>query len=342
VLIKKHSIGIDLGGTNIALGVVDSAGRILTKGFFATPLGDPVETAVAAMAVTAHQLLAEAGLGLDEVERVGVGSTGIANSETGILEYSSNLDWRDVPLARLLSAELDGLPTFIDNDANAAGLGEYHYGAARDFDTALVLTLGTGIGGAWIQNGQIYHGQNFAGMEVGHTVVERNGRPCNCGRKGCWEMYASATGLITTTRELMLSNPDSLLWELAAGNLENVGGRTAFTACRRGDATASEVIETYIHDLASGVTNLINIFQPEVVVLGGGLAREGETLLAPLRRICSDEVYSRHSTKNATIVAATLGNDAGIIGAALLGSPELPKLSKLPKPSKPSEHSFPQ
>ncbi|MDR1954033.1 MAG: ROK family protein [Clostridiales Family XIII bacterium] len=312
-----YTIGIDLGGTNIVAGLVDSDGQILAKASLPTLAGRPAQAILGDIATLARNVASEAGIALRDIGSVGVGSPGSVNKSTGLIECSPNLDWSNVPLRDTLSAELNHT-VYIENDANAAAFGEYIIGAAKDYDTFLMITLGTGIGGGMVQHGVIYEGFNFAGMEVGHMVVTRGGRPCRCGRHGCFERYASATGLILTAREYMARYPASLLWELASGDPENVDGRMPFDAMEQGDLPATEAVRAYTADLACGITNLINIFQPDILAVGGGIAGQGERLLAPLREIVAQEVYSRDSARNTKIVAAQLGNDAGIIGAANL------------------------
>ena len=209
-------------------------------------------------------------------------------------------------------------PCYVENDANAAAYGEFLAGAAKGANDAVCITLGTGVGGGIIINGKIYSGFNFAGAEIGHTVVDPNGPQCTCGRYGCFEVFSSAMGLIRMTKEAMEQNKDSLLW--AESELQGkVSARTAFNAMRQGDAVAKDVVDKYIKYLACGITNTINIFQPDILCIGGGVCNEGDPLLLPLKEIVAKEVYTRNSPKNTEIVIAKLGNDAGIIGAAFLG-----------------------
>lgn len=314
----KYYLGIDLGGTNIAAGVVDESYKIIAQTSVKTNSPRPAEAIIDDMAMVAREALKKANLSVDDVEWVGVGAPGSVNQDTGIVEYSNNLGFLDVPLRKMLEDRLHS-KVFIENDANAAAYGEYMAGSAKDVDTSVMVTLGTGVGGGIVISNRIYTGFNFAGAELGHVVIEMDGRECTCGRKGCLEAYASATGLIKTTKEAMLANKDSVMWELVGGDINRVNGRTSFDGMRKGDPAAKKVVDEYIRQLACGVTNIINIFQPDMLCIGGGISREGDYLLAPLKEIVSREVYSRHSARNTEIVIATLGNDAGIIGAALLG-----------------------
>ena len=317
----KNYIGIDLGGTNIASGVVNENNEIVAKTSVKTGSGRPVNLIVDDMANAAKSAAESIGLTLNEVEWVGVGAPGTANKASGVIEYSNNLGWYDVPLVQMLE-ERTGKKVYIENDANAAAYGEYVAGAAKKADSSVMVTLGTGVGGGIVLNNKIYTGFNFAGAELGHSVIVVDGRPCTCERRGCLEAYASATGLITTTREYMEKYKDSVMWDLVEHDLSKVSGRTAFDAMRKGDKAGKMVVDEYIKYLACGITNIINTFQPDILCIGGGICHEGDTLMVPLKEIVKREVYSRNSAKNTEIVAASLGNDAGIIGAALLGMAE--------------------
>lgn len=308
-------LGIDLGGINVAAAVVDGEGNILSRSRVSTPRTG-AEPVADAMAQAARQAAEAAGVELAAIASVGVGSPGTIDPEAGVVEYWSNLDFHHVPLAAMLERRL-GRPIYLENDANAAALGEYAAGAGRGSSSMVAITLGTGVGGGAVLNGKLYTGFNYAGLEVGHLVVEYAGRPCTCGRRGCFETYASATALIKRTREEMERHPESLLWQ-AAGSLEAVEGRTAFLAAERGDETARSVLEEYERYLACGIASLINVFQPEVFCVGGGVAGAGETLLGPVRAMVDREDYARSSARRTRLTLAKLGNDAGIIGAALL------------------------
>ena len=317
----KYYIGIDLGGTNIAAGVVNENKEIVAKTSIKTGSGRPVDLIADDMASAAKQAAEIAGLTLEDVEWVGIGAPGTANKASGIIEYSNNLGWHGVPLVKMLE-ERTGKKVYIENDANAAAYGEYVAGAAKDADISVMVTLGTGVGGGVVIHNKIYTGFNFAGAELGHSVIVVDGRTCTCERKGCLEAYASATGLITTTKEYMEKYKDSIMWELVEHDLSKASGRTAFDAMRKGDAAGKQVDDSYIKYLACGITNIINTFQPDILCIGGGISHEGDTLMVPLKEIVKREVYSRNSARNTEIVAASLGNDAGIIGAALLGMAE--------------------
>ena len=310
-------IGIDLGGTNIVAGVMDDHYQLLAKAKCKTNASRPAREIVTDMARMAREAAEKAGVSMSEVAHVGVGSPGTCNADTGIVEYSNNLQFEKLPLRDMLGGMLDKA-VYIENDANAAALGEALAGAAKGAQSCVCITLGTGVGGGIIIDGKIYGGFNFAGAELGHTVIMVDGELCTCGRFGCWEAYASATALINQTRRAMVNHPDSAMWSIAE-DLDKVNGRTAFDGMRAGDAVAAQVVGTYIKYIATGLINVINIFQPEVLCIGGGICKEGDALILPLKELIRHERYSKYSSHQTELCVATLGNDAGIIGAAFLG-----------------------
>lgn len=306
-------IGIDLGGINTAAGLVNDNGEIVSRRSVPTPRTP--EGVAEAIAGEVKSLLAESD---GTVRSIGIGSPGIIDPENGVIDYWSNLDFRKVPLAAMVE-ERTGMPVLIENDASCAALGEYKGGAGRGVSSLLVITLGTGVGGGAVLDGKLYTGMNHAALEIGHFVLEHNGRECTCGRKGCFETYCSATALIREARKAMDLAPDSLLWKLA-GSKDAVNGKIVFDAYEAKDPAASKVVSEFISYLGDGIASLVNIFQPDLVCVGGGVAGAGETLLGPVREIVNREDYARNCRKRSRIVRAVLGNDAGIIGAAFLGS----------------------
>jgi len=315
----KYYVGIDLGGTNISVGVVNENYEIISKASTKTNCPRPAVEIAADMAKMSLEAIKKAELTVDDIEWVGIGTPGIANSESGIIEYSNNLGFENVPMSEYIRKYINK-PVFIENDANAAAYGEFVAGAAKGTTHAVCITLGTGVGGGIIIDKKIYTGFNFAGAEIGHTVLEVDGPPCTCGRKGCFEVFSSATGLIRMTNEAMDKNKASLMWKLYSEKGSKVSARTSFDAMRMGDKVATEVVNKYIKYLASGITNIINTFQPDILCIGGGVCNEGDYLLTPIKELVKNEVYTRNSSKNTEIVIAKLGNDAGIIGAAFLGN----------------------
>lgn len=304
-------IGIDLGGTNIAAALTGEDGEILQRCGRPTPRG-PEEVADV-IAALASELLGKSG---EEVPYIGIGAPGAIDPVAGVITRWTNLEFNDVPLAELVSART-GLPVLVENDANCAAIGEFAAGAGKGCESMVAITLGTGVGGGAVLNGKLYTGANYAGMEVGHFVIRQGGRRCSCGREGCFEAYCSATALIARAREAMAEEPDSRLWDLA-GTPEQVDGRIAIQAALEGDPAAGRVLAEFTEALGCGITSLVNIFQPDVLCVGGGIANAGEVLLAPAREILDREDYAKYYTRRTRLCRAELGNDAGLIGAALL------------------------
>ena len=313
-----YRIGIDLGGTNIVVGLVEQDFRIVDKCSVKTQVPRSVESMTADMAQMARTLLERNRLLWQDVASVGVGVPGTANPENGHMEDANNLGFDDVPFLPLLAKKIP-VPVHFGNDANVAAWGEYLTGGYQE-DSFVMVTVGTGIGGGIILGGSLWPGINGAAAEFGHMTIDHDGVPCNCGRRGCFEAMASANALITQARDQMRKHPESLLWSLCGGNAAKVEAKTVFDGAAAGDETARELLDVYITYLAEGITNIINVFQPAVLCIGGGVSRAGEVLLRPLREEVARRVYSRNSKRNTRIELAKLDNDAGILGAALLGS----------------------
>lgn len=313
-----YRLGIDLGGTNIASGVVDENYKIIGEGKVKTNSPRPAEEIVNDMVKSALMAVENAKLTLNDIDSIGVGTPGSVEYDTGVVVYANNLGFYNVPLAKMLEERL-GKKVFVENDANAAAYGEYIAGAGKGAKNFVALTLGTGVGGGIILDGKIYSGSNSAGGELGHTVIQMDGQACTCGRNGCFEAYASATALIRQTKQAMIKYPKSLMWELCENNIDNASGRTAFDAMRKDDEAAKTVVDEYLKYVSIGVANMVNIFQPDVLCIGGGISNEGESLMKPIRKFVSGENYARNMAKSTELKVASLGNDAGIIGAAYLG-----------------------
>ncbi|HAN20946.1 MAG: glucokinase [Clostridiales bacterium GWF2_36_10] len=314
-----YYLGIDLGGTSIKAGVCNEKGKIIYKESCPTVTTEDGDRIINDMAELCKRVIKQSGLKTEVIEYAGIASPGTADSEHGEIVYACTLPFLNYPISKKLS-ELTGIKkVYVENDANAAAKGEAIVGAAQGYTNSVMITLGTGVGGGIIIDNKVYAGFNFAGAELGHIVIIYNGKQCTCGRKGCWEAYASATALIEQTKQKMLNDKNTLMWKFADGNIEKVGGKTAFAAMKQGDTAAKEVVDTYISYLACGIVNIINIFQPEVLSIGGGISNEREFLTEPLIEIVKKEQYSRNSPKQTIIKIAQLGNDAGIIGAAMLG-----------------------
>jgi len=312
-----YTIGIDLGGTNIVAAVVNDKYEIVGKA--KTPTNSPrsAEEIFDDIAKVCFEAIETAGLDIDYIDSVGMGTPGTVNGE-GVIEFANNLGFVNVHAKNMLEERLGISKIYIENDANCAALGEAYAGVGHESKNFVAVTLGTGVGSGVIVDGKIVNGVNFAGGECGHMVIVMDGEECTCGRKGCWEAYASATALIKQTKAAMEKYPDSIMHRLAEQE-GKVSGRTAFDAMRKGDVAGIKVVDKYIKYVSCGIINLVNALQPEIICVGGGICNEGETLLKPLRRYVQAERYSIYSKIQTKIVKAELGNDAGVIGAAILG-----------------------
>lgn len=312
-----YRIGVDLGGTNISVGVVDENNKMVGRGRVKTKAKRSAEEIFSDMARAIEIAMGDAKIKIGDVRSIGIGTPGSVDKAKGEIVFANNLYFHHVPARDLLKKYFD-VDIFIDNDANCAALGEAVAGAGNGIKNFVAITLGTGVGSGIIIDGKIVTGCNDAGGEYGHMVIQVDGESCTCGRNGCWEAYAAATALIKQTKEAMLKDKDTVMWQLAGGNIENVNGRTAFDGMRMKDKTAKEVVDRYIKYVAVGTVNVINALQPDMLCFGGGICNEGDTLLDPIREYVARERYSRYADKQTEICRAILGNDAGIIGAALL------------------------
>ena len=305
-------IGIDLGGTNIAIGIVDEEGKIIVQGSTPTLSPRSYTEIVQDMVTLCEKLTAEAGISMNDIEAVGIGTPGSVDYEKGSVAYSNNLKFNDAPL-RDEFQKYYNIPVVLENDANSAAYGEY-IANGGDAGVFLAITLGTGVGGGIILDKKIFRGANGAGGELGHFTLVHNGALCSCGKKGCWEAYASVTALINQTKVAIEKHPESLMKSLAEEN-GHVSGRTAFDAAKKGDPAAKEVVDKYIEYVADGLVSIVNIFQPDKIVVSGGISKEGDYLLDPVREYVKKYDYNK-LFKRTEIETATLYNDAGIIGAA--------------------------
>jgi len=311
-----YYIGVDLGGTNIAVGLVDKDGKIIKKKSVKTGADRPFEEIMKDMADCVLDLLKECNISVDEIESIGIGSPGALNTKDGILVYANNFKYgNEVPMRKLMQKYINK-PVYLGNDANVAALGEVMGGAARGVESAVMITLGTGVGGGIVIDGKIYEGMYSAGAEIGHLIMIHEGEQCSCGRKGCWEAYASATALIRQTKAAMIANKDSLMNQMT--DIDNVSGRTAFEAAKKGDKAGQAVVDKYIQYIGEGLIDIVNVFRPEVLIIGGGVCNEGDFLLNPLKEFIYKNVYGGGRTPSQIIKIAELGNDAGIVGAAFV------------------------
>ena len=312
----SYTIGIDLGGTTMAAGLVNEDYEIVGKITWATRLPRPAEDLEKAMADLCREVAKQNGVDFSEVRYVGIGTPGSVNFTTGFVGYNTNFNYYDWNLGTDLEALL-GCKVYVENDANAAAFGEYIAGGAKGYKDAVVITLGTGIGSGIILDGKILRGFNFAAGEMGHTVIVKDGRKCNCGRHGCWERYASARALSEDTKAAMREHRDTIMWDLVK-DIDHVNAKTSFDAMEKGDALAKQVVENWMEYVGCGIANVVNTFEPEVICIGGGVSNQGETLLGPVRAYVEKETHDITTGRVPEIRACVLRNDAGVIGAAAL------------------------
>ena len=311
-------LGIDLGGTNIVAAVVNEKFEIVSEAKNPTLCPRPWKEILDDVAKTALEAAKMANLKMSDFDFVGIGSPGVISVETGTVIVAVNLGFNNVPLTKYLSEKFE-VPVILENDANAAAYGEFKAGKAKNTENFIAFTIGTGIGSGVVLDGKIYRGTNGIAGELGHSVIKLGGRQCSCGRKGCVDVYASATGLITTTKEAMEANKESLMWQLSEGDIKKVNGITAFKAAKQNDKTALEVVNSYIEVLAAAITNIINTFQPDMITIAGGISKEGDFLLNPIKKLVEKDSLKNLEKPLPKIEIAELQDKAGVIGAALLG-----------------------
>lgn len=308
--------GVDIGGTNIKIGLVDINGKIVADNSIKTRKENGYKGILEDIVEDIRSLCEKCGVDYHDIAGIGIGVPGVVDSRTGTVSYSANLGWRDVPIVHGMEVA-SGIRTEAANDANCAAWGEYKFGASRSMDNVILITLGTGVGSGIIIEGKLFDGVASAGGEAGHMIIVKDGKKCNCGLRGCWECYASATALIGQTEEAMEKHPESLLHEVAREN-GGVSGRTAFIAAGKGDKVAEEVVENYIDYLATGLINLGNVFHPNAIIIGGGVSNEGPALISPLEEKVNAGLLANEHNPKVRIIGASLGNKAGLIGAAAL------------------------
>ena len=301
-------IGIDIGGMSIKAGVVSENGDILAKYAVPTPKNDD-DAFLSAMLESVKGAMKEADITEKDIEAIGIGNPGIVDRENGVLVEATNIGYVNLPVRKFLNENFAAVPVLVENDANCAALGEFY--KAENTKNFIYITLGTGIGGGVIINGKLFTGTNGAAGELGHIITHAGGRECGCGRKGCWEAYASVTGLIETTKEhrgeIKGIAPD-----------EKITGRTVFDLARKGDKDARRIRDMWIEEVAVGVTDMVNIFQPDGVIIGGAISKEGDTLLRPITDYVNKYGFGASHLAMPKIEMSKIGGDSGIIGAAFL------------------------
>ena len=310
----KKFIGIDIGGTAIKGMIINGAGNVLAEGSVPTDADKGADVMMGNIVNLINEMLSSVDIVKREIEGVGIGCPGLIDSKNGMVVFAGNLNLKYYPLATEVSDRI-GLPVKITNDANAAALGEAKFGAGKKYEDSVLVTLGTGVGGGIVIDGKLFEGGKSAGTEIGHMVIVENGEPCTCGRRGCFERYASAKALIEQTKKAMEEHPESKMWQTYT--LDTVNGKTPFDYMDA-DETAKSVVENYIYHLSCGITNLVNIFRPQVVMLGGGVSEQGERLTVPIQKFVDKEIFAGVHFAPAKVVKATLGSKAGGYGAAAL------------------------
>ena len=310
-----YAIGVDIGGMSIKVGLVDNQGNIVTENRVKT--AKTAEICIQNLVKQINDVLTENNLTVKDIRGIGIGCPGAVTSQTGTVEILPNLGWEKVPLREILRKTFDTTIN-LSNDANVAVLGEAVYGVAKDYDTVVMFTLGTGVGGGVIIDKKLFEGGWSRGAELGHTTLVLNGRPCTCGRKGCVETYVSATALISDTKTAMLSDKTSKMWEYVKNDINNVDGKTAFECSKLGDITAIKVVDDYVSYLSESIMNMLNIFRPQAFLLGGGICNQGEYLTDKIIAYLEKFDYGYKFAPKTKILIATLKNGAGIIGASAL------------------------
>lgn len=307
-----YRIGIDIGGTNIAVGIVNESYHLVTQISIPTGAQRPWEEVVADMCTAIDSALSASGITITECSSVGVGSPGTCDSENGVVVRAYNLNWFNVPLCQTLNKRY-GIPVRLSNDANCAALAETVVGNAVGCKTTVLITLGTGVGGGIIIDGKIYAGMRSMGAEIGHALLVLDGEPCSCGRCGCWEAYASVTALIHQAQVAARAHPTSAL-----NGLSEWSGKNIFAVADAGDTVALTVIDRWCQYIGAGLTDIVNVLAPERILLGGGVSRQGEKLLKPIREYISSHCFGGKEGAVPVIDVAKLHGEAGIIGAAAL------------------------
>ena len=311
-----YYIGIDLGGTNIAVGLVSENGSIVAKTETPTLASRPYPELVKDMADCARKVMKEAGVTEEEIHSIGLGIPGIADKE-GVVIFCTNLGWRNVPIRAELQKYI-AKPVFIDNDATVAGWAEFQAGVSRGTSSSVFLTLGTGLGGGIVMGGKIWAGAHGAGSEMGHLIIEVDGVPCTCGKRGCAERYCSATAIIRMAREACADAPNCAIMRAVEGDMDKINAKVVFDAAKEGDSVAVQVFNRFIKYLTIVINNVISSFDPDMIILGGGVSRAGDFLLDAVKAELPNYLFYP-TLKQPELRIASLGNDAGIIGAALLG-----------------------
>lgn len=305
-------LGVDIGGTSVKMGLVED-GEILKRTTFKT--SKDAEQTIDKIVEAMEELKREANV--SEIGGIGVGCPGAINSKKGTVDMAYNLGWENVPLKQMLE-EKTNIETRISNDANVAGLGESIYGEGKDCKDVIVITLGTGVGGAIIIDGKLYEGNQGKGAELGHTMLIKNGRKCTCGRRGCAETYVSASRFLKEARSYALKSDSILSKKVVNNDKHSIKCEAVYESADNGDIGAKKIVDKYIENLGEFMMDICNIFRPEMIIIGGGMSYSGDRFLSKIVNYCKDRNYGFEHTPAVDIRLAKLKNDAGLIGGACL------------------------
>lgn len=316
----KYYLGLDVGGTNLAAGIVTEDYKIIARANAPSGAARSIEEITKSMGDVSKQALAQAGLTINDIGYWGIGMPSCINPKTDLLVHANCFGWRNVPIKKYLKKQMD-IPILVENDANCAAYGEVLEGAGKKYSNVVVLTLGTGVGGGIILNNKIYAGADGMGGELGHTKLVLNGKKCTCGKLGCMEAYCSARALKEMAVNAMMEDAckSSILWSMVKTEAERITPKDVVEGAKAGDTLSGKVFHEYVDNLAAGIATFITIFRPDAIVLGGGVSNAGEFLLTPLRKAMRKQTFAAEEIGIPEVLCAKLGNDAGIIGAAMLG-----------------------
>ncbi|MEG1535383.1 MAG: ROK family protein [Clostridia bacterium] len=308
--------GIDIGGTNIKMGLVDKNGKVLVSNLFKTGAERGYSAVVNDIVENLNLLCAKSDMQVSDLLGIGIGIPGVTDTQNGVVVSAANIGWHKIALAQDIEKKL-GVKCVIGNDANCACLGEQKFGSGKELQNIVFITLGTGIGSGIVIDGKLFCGVGGAGAEAGHMLLMFDGEQCNCGHKGCWERYASVTALIQQTELAIEQNPTSILAKIAGGK-DKINGKTVFDAAELGDPVADKVIANYLKYIAEGLISLANLLHPEAFIIGGGISHEGDKIMRPVEKILNTYLEKSGFLPHISVISASLGNTAGLIGAAAL------------------------
>ncbi len=314
-----YQIGFDVGGTNLKAGIVSDDMEIITHRNITFPKGDTFENIIALMAEQVIGMTKEMMLSISDIKSIGVATAGSIDANRTTILHAHNLGFHNVSMVEEMHKYFPQIPVSLANDADAAALAELHAGAFRGKKTAVLLTLGTGVGGGIILDGKLFKGGQGHGNEIGHMIIKQGGPICTCGNRGCIESLCTATWLIQQGRRVIVDNPIGLIYEKADGNMNNVTAKIVIDSAKEGDPIALDIFNTFVDSLSSAITSIVVFLDPETVALGGGVSLAGEFLIKPVRELVKQKSFFKTDHE---VVAAQLGNTAGIIGAAMLAGNE--------------------